>query len=58
MGSTQLFDFSKCFEREISHFATSVGGNVSIVDTMIVIVSKQACKHLIDNHFVFVVHIE
>ena len=58
MGSTQFLDFSKCFEGEVGHFTTSVGGNVSIVDTMVVIVSKQACKHLIDNHFIFVVHIE
>ena len=32
--------------------------NVSIVDTVVVVISKQTGEHLIDNYFIFVIHIE
>ena len=58
MRSTQFLDFTKCFESEISHFPTTIGGNVSIVDTVVVVISKQAGEYLVDNYFIFVIHIE
>ena len=58
MRSTQFLDFTKCFECEISHFPTAIGSNVSIVDTVVIIISKQAGEYLVDNYFIFVIHIE
>ena len=58
MRTTQFLDFSKCLHGEIGHFSTAVGAYVTIVDTMVVIISKQAGEHLIDDYFLFVIHIE
>ena len=58
MRTAQLFDFSKCLQSEIGHFTTTIGRYVSIIDTMVVIISKQAGEYLIDDYFLFVIHIE
>ena len=58
MCSTQFFDFTKCFESKIRHFSATVGDYISIVDAVVIIVAEQPDEHLIDNYFIFVIHIE
>ena len=56
MSSPQFFNLFQCFGCKISHFPTAIYSDITVIDTVVIIVSKQAGEHLIDYHFLFVAH--
>ena len=57
MSSPQFFNLFQCFGCKISHFPTAIYSDITVIDTVVIIVSKQAGEHLIDYHFLFVAHV-
>ena len=56
MGGSQFLYFIERFGSKVRHFTASVFRYVSVIDAVIMIVTKQARKHLIDNHFFIFPH--
>ena len=56
MGGSQLLYFIECLGCKVCHFTASVFRYVPVIDAVIMIVTKQARKHLIDNHFFIFPH--
>ena len=56
MGSSQFLYFIERFGSKVRHFTASVFRYAPAIDAVIMIVTKQARKHLINNHFFIFPH--